>query len=109
MEVISELSKLFGALKHLDNNLVTVLSICGSISALALVIKKWLRSEIDKVDLQQTKNFLIRTLAGIERGEKLTEVEKLGLKEAYTHYTNDLHGNTYVKDEYEKAKNKGLI
>ena len=103
------LIKLSSALGALDNNLVTVLSICGSISVLALAIKKWLRVEIDKVDLQQTKNFLIRTLAGLERGEKLTEVEKLGLKEAYTHYTEDLHGNTYVKDEYEEAKAKGLI
>ena len=103
------LTKVFEAVRQLDNNLVTLLSICGSISVLALAIKKWLRVEIDKVDLQQTKNFLIRTLAGLERGEELTEVEKLGLKEAYTHYTEDLHGNTYVKDEYEKAKAKGLI
>lgn len=103
------IAKTAEALKELDNNLVTVMSICGSMAILAAAIKKWLRSEIDKVDLQQTKNFLIRTLAGLERGEKLTEVEKLGLKEAYTHYTEDLHGNTYVKDEYEKAKAKGLI
>ena len=103
------MTELFKALGELDNNLVTVLSIGTSMSVLAVAIKKWLRLEIDKVDLQQTKNFLIRTLAGLERGEKLTEVEKLGLKEAYTHYTEDLHGNTYVKDEYEKAKTKGLI
>lgn len=103
------LTKVFEAVRQLDNNLVTLLSICGSMAILAAAIKKWLRIEIDKVDLQQTKNFLIRTLAGLERGEKLTEVEKLGLKEAYTHYTEDLHGNTYVKDEYEKAKAKGLI
>lgn len=103
------LTKVFEAVRQLDNNLVTLLSICGSMAILAAAIKKWLRTEIDKVDLQQTKNFLIRTLAGLERGEKLTEVEKLGLKEAYTHYTEDLHGNTYVKDEYEKAKAKGLI
>lgn len=103
------MAELIAALEQLDHNLVTLFSVGGSIAALAVIIKKWLRIEIDKVDLQQTKNFLIRTLACLERGDELTEVEKLGLKEAYAHYTEDLHGNTYVKDEYEKAKAKGLI
>jgi hypothetical protein len=91
-------------LRNLDNNAVTIMSLL----ALGATIKMWLRAEIDKVDMQQTKNFLTRTLADIERGVELTEVEELRFKETYKWYI-DHKGNTYIKDKYEELKEKKLI
>lgn len=98
------MDKLFEWLGDLNNNFVTV----ASLLTLAAAIKTWLRKEVDKVDMQQTKNFLTRTLADIERGTKLTEVEELRFKETYQWYI-DHKGNTYIKDKYEELKREGLI
>lgn len=94
----------FEWLRELDNNAVTI----ASLLTLAAAIKVWLRVEIDKVDMQQTKNFLTRALADIERGIQLTEVEELRFKETYQWYI-DHKGNTYIRDKYDELKKKGLI
>ena len=102
------MTELFKILGGLNNNLVTLVSIVGSVGVLGAMVKKWLRAEIDKVDMQQTKNFLTRSLADIERGVKLTEVEELRIKETYQWYV-DHKGNTYIKDKYKALEEKKLI
>ena len=95
-------------LEQIDHNLLTLISITGSVGTLAVLIKKWLRAEIDKVDMQQTKNFLTRALADVERGVYMQEVEMLRIKETYDWYIAH-EGNTYIKDKYKELEKKGMI
>lgn len=100
--------ELLEMLEEIDHNLLTLISITGSVGTLAVFIKKWLRAEIDKVDMQQTKNFLTRALADIERGVYMQEVEMLRIKETYQWYIAH-EGNTYIKDKYKELERKGMI
>ena len=67
-----------------------------------------LRNDVQYVDLQGTKNYLVPTLARIERGECLTDTEIERLVEQYDHYIRH-GGNSYVKAKYEKLKEQGKI
>ena len=100
--------QLLELIEQIDHNLLTLVSITGAVGTLAFLIKKWLRAEIDKVDMQQTKNFLTRALADIERGVYMQEVEMLRIKETYQWYIAH-GGNTYIKDKYEELEKKGMI
>lgn len=95
-------------IEQIDHNLLTLVSITTSVGTLAFLIKKWLRAEIDKVDMQQTKNFLTRALADVERGVYMQEVEMLRIKETYDWYIAH-EGNTYIKDKHKELERKGLI
>ena len=66
-------------------------------------------TKLTKVDKATCKNFLVRCLADVERGEKMSETELERFKEQYDHYANDLKGNTYIKDKYEKLKAEGKL
>ena len=67
-----------------------------------------LKKDVQYVDLQSTKNYLVTTLARIERGEYLSETETERLVEQYGHYTRH-GGNSYVAAKYEKLKDEGKI
>lgn len=99
---------ILGIIEEIDHNLLTLISITGSVGTLAFFIKKWLRAEIDKVDMQQTKNFLTRALADVERGVYMQEVEMLRIKETYDWYIAH-EGNTYIKDKYKELERKNMI
>ena len=64
---------------------------------------------ITKVDKETTKNFLVRCIADIERGDAISETEKERFYEEYEHYTDDLKGNTYIKSKVEKLQAEGRI
>lgn len=66
------------------------------------------KKDIQYVDLQQTKNYLVPTLARIERGEYLSEIEEERFIEQYQHYI-DLGGNSYVKTKHDALKEQGKI
>lgn len=61
-----------------------------------------LNSTLRQLDINQCKNYLVRFLADIERGEKLDNVEIQRAYEAYDHYTNDLKCNSYIHDKWNK-------
>ena len=63
---------------------------------------------LDKVDMESTKNFLVRCLSDVEKGEKMTEVEAERFWEQYEHYTS-AGGNTYIKIKVEDLRDKGRI
>lgn len=67
-----------------------------------------LKKDVQYVDLQSTKNYLVTTLARIERGEYLSDTEIERLVEQYDHYIRH-GGNSYVKAKYEKLKEQGKI
>lgn len=95
-------------IEQVDHNLLTLISIIGSVGTLAVFIKKWLRAEIDEVAMIQTKNFLTRALADIERGVYMQEVEMLRIKETYDWYIAH-EGNTYIKDKYKELDKRGML
>ena len=63
---------------------------------------------LNKVDMQACKNFLVRCLSDLERGDALGEVEKERFKEQYDYYINH-DGNSYIKDKVEKYKAEGKL
>lgn len=63
---------------------------------------------IDKVDKETTKNFLVRCIADVERGEVMGETEKERFYEQYEHYLSQ-GGNTYIKSKVDKLIAEGRI
>lgn len=68
-----------------------------------------LRSQINTVDLEQTKSFLVRYLADVEKGHPLDEIEKERFWEQYQHYKDDLDGNTYIRHKVEQLEKEGKL
>ena len=58
-------------------------------------LKEEVNEKLDSIDENQCKNYIVRSLADIERGIDLDEVEIKRLYDAYDHYCNDLKGNSY--------------
>ena len=65
--------------------------------------------KLTKVDKETCKNFLVRCLADVERGETLSETELERFSEQYDHYVKDLRQNTYIKDKVRKLKAEGKL
>lgn len=68
-----------------------------------------INEKIDKVDKNSTMNYIVSQLNSIEKGEKLDGVARKRLYEQYEHYTEDLNGNTYIHDEFERLKKEGKL
>lgn len=72
-----------------------------------------INKKIDNVDMNATKNFLVRTLADIEK-EGIDDVTKLRFFEQYEHYIKPkeqggLGGNSYIKHEVERLQKEGKL
>lgn len=63
---------------------------------------------IKSVNMNYIKSFLVNVLSSVERGVKLTDIEKLRFSEEYSYYI-DHKGNSYIKEWYEDLHTKGLI
>lgn len=68
-----------------------------------------IQDKLRTIDKETCKNFLVRCIADIERGDSLSETEMQRFKEQYDHYREDLHQNTYIKDKVEKLKAEGKL
>jgi len=64
---------------------------------------------IKSIDIQTSKNFLVRYLADVERNETMFEQEKERFWEEYDHYTKDLKGNSYIKEWVARLKEQGKL
>ena len=64
---------------------------------------------IKKLDIQTSKNFLIRYLADIERGEHIYESEKQRFWDEYKHYKDDLKENAYISEWVDRLKKEGKL
>ena len=69
---------------------------------------KRLESKIEISDMQSCKNFLVRCLADVERGEPMSETEKERFYEQYEHYRKN-DGNSYIQQKVEKLQKEGKI
>ena len=100
-----------------DIGLITVIAVgFGTLyvklkSGLGKVVAEQLKPVLDQiaaVDLETTKNFLVRCIADIERGEVMSETEKERFYEQYEHYQKK-GGNTYIKTKVERLHAEGRI
>lgn len=64
---------------------------------------------IKKLDIQTSKNFLVRYLADIERGENIYESEKQRFWDEYKHYKDDLKENAYITEWVDRLKKDGKL
>ena len=106
--------------------LATVAAIISSCAGIYLCIKKALRTlfdaqtkdlqsrldkqeaAINRVDMENCKNFLVSFIGRVERGDQVDEIEKERFWEQYEHYCN-LGGNSYIKNKVEVLCKKGLL
>lgn len=69
------------------------------------------QTHVDKIDEQACKNFLIRYLADIERGDNIYDSERQRFWEEYDHYVNpdEVDGNSYIKEWVARLKKEGKL
>lgn len=108
---------------------VAVVFIVGFISSVAYLkkhIKDWismslkdqfddlggrmgkLEERVSQIDMEDTKNFLVRYLSDVERGVQMDEVEKLRFAEQYDHYLK-MDGNSYIRTKVKKLTEAGKL
>ena len=58
--------------------------------------------KINELEKNQCKNFLVDFLARKENSEKITDSQINRAYEVYDHYINDLKGNSFIKDKWER-------
>ena len=71
-------------------------------------VDQTLTERMDIVDMEACKNFLVRCLADVERGEPMAETEKERFYEQYEHYVKN-DGNSYIKQKVENLQKAGKI
>jgi len=101
-------------LGQISNLMVWVIGFGGSTIAIITAIKKAvasafkpINSKIDNVDMNSTKNFLVRCIADMERHE-IDQVTKMRFYEQFEHYQK-LGGNSYITSEVERLKKEGKL
>ena len=63
-----------------------------------------MQSSINVLDKQACKNFLVRYLADIERGNIIYDSERQRFWEEYDHYIKDLGENSFIKEWVARLK-----
>lgn len=103
-------------LGQIESILLWLTGFGGGIAIIVKAVKKAIASgfkpisdKIDKVDKNATMNYLVAQMDSIDKGLKLEGVARKRFFDEYEHYTEDLDGNTYVKEEYERLKKEGKL
>lgn len=88
----------------------------GATSVIVVAVKKAINAgfkpvndKIDRVDKNATMNYLVEVMDKVDKGHKLEGVARKRFFDEYEHYTEDLDGNTYVKEEYDRLKKEGKL
>lgn len=100
-------------------SLAFIVGLISSVAYLKSHIEEWfskplkkelepIKTQITEIDLNGTKNFLVRCLKDIERGTQLSEVELERFWEQYSHY-EEKGGNSYIKKKAEQLEKKELL
>ncbi len=62
-----------------------------------------LKDNVERVDMESCKNYLVRCLGDFEHGNKISDVEQERFWEEYEHYLK-IGGNSYIKHRVEKLQ-----
>lgn len=106
-------------LQRIYDNIVFIVALCGGMYAIYRGVKRGIKKlleeefealnkRIDSIDMETTKNFLVRFLADVEKGTVVTEIERERFWEQYEHYLK-MDGNSYVKEWVAKLQKKGWL
>lgn len=68
-----------------------------------------LASQVNQVDIDNTKNYLQQTISAVSAGVKLDQAARERFYENYDHYTNDLNLNSWVHKEVERLEKEGKL
>lgn len=71
-------------------------------------MEKRLTKEIQKSDLNATKNFLVARLQDLKDGHGLDDISKERFFEQYEHYKS-LGGNSYISNEVDRMRKEGKL
>lgn len=96
------LGELANVLKWLVTFGTTIITIIVAFKKILDKSMQPIHKKIDELDVHQCKNFLVRFLADVERGQKMDDIEVKRAHDVYDHYTNDLKQNSYIHDKWEK-------
>ena len=66
-------------------------------------------SSLRTLDVQTTRNFLVRYLADIERGQYIYDSEKQQFWNEYDHYIKELKENSFIKKWVERLEEEGKL
>ncbi len=58
--------------------------------------------DIKKLDKNQCMNYLVEFIEDSKNGIPKDDIQKKRASEVYDHYTQDLHGNSYIHDGWDK-------
>lgn len=61
------------------------------------------------LDVQTTRNFLVRYLADIERGQYIYDSEKQQFWNEYDHYIKELKENSFISKWVERLEDEGKL
>lgn len=95
-----------------ENLVVLIVELAGLITAVGVIVSKFnkifdkklepINKSIMDLDEATCKNYLVTFLKGVEKGEKMDEVEVERAYEVYDHYSNVLHKNGYIHSKWNK-------
>lgn len=71
-------------------------------------IQNNIKEEINQLQLDNCKNYLVQAIAKVESGQDLSPVEKERYFENYDTYVK-LGGNSYIHSETERLKERGRL
>lgn len=66
-------------------------------------------SALRTLDVQTTRNFLVRYLADVERGQYVYDTEKEQFWKEYDHYIKELKENSFIKKWVERLEDEGKL
>ena len=67
-----------------------------------------LQKQMEIVDMESTKNYLVGFLSDVEKGAMIDEIQKERFWEQFEHYTNS-GGNSYIKNKVEQLQAKNYL
>lgn len=61
-----------------------------------------MNNDIKKLDKNQCMNYLVEFIEDCKNGIPKDDIQKKRASEVFDHYTDDLNGNSYIHDGWEK-------
>lgn len=113
-------------LEWIYDNIIFLVALCGGCYAIYRGVKRGIKKLLEEefealnkridsieaqtksIDMETTKNFLVRFLADVEKGAAMTEIESERFWEQYEQYLK-MDGNSYVKEWVAKLQKKGWL
>ena len=114
-------------LEQISAGILFIVALYGGVKYLKKEIKDFLNSLLDSkfqttnnkiddmasslrtLDIQTTRNFLVRYLADIERGQYIYDAEREQFWNEYDHYIKELKENSFIKKWVERLEEQGKL